>query len=109
MKRLPLFVISIMAFSIALVAAFLIGRATRPESTAVGAHSHVYTARLGDVVRVPGAATRCAASQEGGFMNFFCERTPSGRYEVVFYSDSVFVSRIGNPDRPPAYVARWKR
>ncbi len=66
-------------------AAFVLGRLTSPEEHAGR------VIRMGDVVEVPQAATRCVASAEGGHPNFFCERDPAGRYEVVFYKDSVLV------------------
>jgi hypothetical protein len=56
---------------------------------------------MGDVVDVPQAATRCVASAEGGSPNFFCERNPAGRYEVVFYKDSVLIWK--GPEHAVAY------
>jgi len=66
-----------------------------------------YTLRPGDVVRAPLAATQCEASAEGGFPNLFCTRSPEGRYEIVFYKDSVEVSRVGDPDTAPRSF-RWE-
>jgi hypothetical protein len=90
-------------------AAFVVGRETSSSTTSTRTTSstHVYTVRGGDVVRVPTAATRCEASYDGGFPNFFCSRKPEGRYQVVFYKDSVLVSRVGDPDNPPQ-VFRWE-
>jgi hypothetical protein len=65
-----------------------------------------YTLRTGDVVRAPLAATRCEASSEAGAPNLFCTRTPGGRYQVIFYEDSVLIYRIGDPDNPRSL--RWK-
>jgi len=65
-----------------------------------------YTVRTGDVVRAPLAATRCEASAEGGSPNLFCTRTPSGRYQVVFYKDTVLIYRVGDPDN--ARAVPWK-
>jgi hypothetical protein len=62
--------------------------------------------RTGDVALAPLAATRCEASAEGGTPNLFCTRTPSGRYEVVFYTDEVLIYRAGDPDN--ARAVRWK-
>ena len=59
---------------------------------------YVYTIHPGDVIRVPAAATRCIASQEGGFPNLYCTRTPRGRYRFVFYKDSVLVWGPGGPE-----------
>ena len=58
--------------------------------------------------RAPGATTRCTASVEGGSKNLFCRRSPEGRYQVVFYTDSIIVWKNGNPDKP-AFSARWQR
>jgi hypothetical protein len=66
----------------------------------------IYTLRTGDVARAPLAATRCEASFEAGVANLFCTRTPAGRYEVVFYEDSVLIFRAGDPDNPR--VVPWK-
>ena len=79
-------------------------------ATAVAATTtrRVYTLRRGDLVRVPGAATRCVASGEGGIPNLFCTRMAGGRYQVVLNADSIFVWRVGDPD-DPAFSARWKR
>jgi hypothetical protein len=94
-------------------AAFVVGRETSSSTTSTrttrtAPSTRVYTVRGGDVVRVPAAATRCEASQEGGFSNFLCSREPEGRFQVVFYKDSVLVSRVGDPDNPPR-VFRWER
>jgi hypothetical protein len=62
--------------------------------------------RTGDVALAPLAATQCEASAEGGSPNLFCTRTPSGRYEVVFYADEVLIYRAGDPDN--ARAVRWK-
>lgn len=65
-----------------------------------------YTLRTGDVALAPLAATRCEASGEAGFPNLFCTRRPEGRYQVVFYKDSVLVYRAGDPDNPRSF--RWE-
>ena len=88
--------------------AFVIGRATNPTAASALPENHVYTLRQADVVRAPGAATQCTASVEGGFKNLFCRRSPEGRYQVVFYADSILVWKNGNPDKP-AFSAHWKR
>jgi hypothetical protein len=67
----------------------------------------VFTLRRGDVVRVPGAATRCVASAEAGIPNLFCTRIHGGRYEVVLYADSILAWKVGQPD-DPVFSARWK-
>jgi hypothetical protein len=79
---------------------------TRTITTETG--GRVYTVRQGDVVRVPAAATECEASQEGGHANLFCTRMPKGRYQVIFYEDSVLVWPLSRgPDGPP-FAYRWK-
>jgi len=88
--------------------AFLAGRATSPTGASARTESHVYTLRQNDVVRAPGAATRCTASVEGGANNLFCHRSPEGRYQVVFYTDSIIVWKNGNTDKP-AFSAHWQR
>jgi hypothetical protein len=64
------------------------------------------TRRTGDVAVAPLAATRCEASAEAGSPNLFCTRTPAGRYQVIFYEDSVLIYRAGDPDNPRAIP--WK-
>jgi len=50
----------------------------------------------------------CEASQEGGFPNLFCTRIPRGRYQVIFYEDSVLVwPRARGPDSAP-FAYKWK-
>ena len=98
----------LLALALLIPVAFLIGRATNPISAAAGSQSHVYTLSQNDVVRAPGAATRCTASAEAGVQNLFCERSPDGRYSIVFYKDSIIVWKNGNPDKP-AFSARWQR
>lgn len=66
----------------------------------------LYTLRTGDVARAPLAATRCEASTEAGAPNLFCTRTPAGRYQVIFYEDSVLIYRAGDTDNPRSL--RWK-
>ena len=80
-------------FAVALLmpVAFLIGRATNPTAASAQTENRVYTLLQNDVVRAPGAATRCTASVEGGAKSLFCHRSPEGRYQVVFYTDSVVV------------------
>jgi hypothetical protein len=92
---------------VALLAAFFVGRATKHGGAATPeVHPHVYTGRTGDVLRAPAAATRCLVSGEGGFPDLFCTRIPRGRYQVVFFEDTVQVYRIGNTT--PVFSARWR-
>jgi hypothetical protein len=81
-------------------AAFVAGRATGPAAAPAATSSHVYVGRLGDVFRVPGAATRCLVSHELSAVNTICSHTPQSRarYSVVFYRDNLLVYRNGNPD-----------
>jgi hypothetical protein len=98
----------VLAIALLIPVAFLVGRATNPTAASARSQSHVYTLRQNDVVRAPGAATRCTASIEGGAKNLFCQRSPQGRYQVAFYADSIIVWKNGNPDKP-AFSARWQR
>ncbi len=92
-------------------AAFVVGRETNPSTTGtpspLGEATPIleYTMSEGDVARVPAAATRCEASREGGIPNLRCRRDPEGRYQVVFYEDTVYVFRVGDPDTPRVF--RW--
>ena len=80
------------------------------EATVSVAGPRTYVLRDGDVVLRREAATRCTASQEGGFRNLFCARIGGGRHDVIFYEDSVLVwphAEAGNlPPDPFSY--RWK-
>jgi hypothetical protein len=61
----------------------------------------------GDVVDVPHAKTRCAASQEGGSPNLFCTPISGGPLQIVFYADRVLIwDRRKGPDAPVASF-RW--
>jgi hypothetical protein len=78
--------------------------ASIPFAVALAAPSaaHIYTGRVNDVFRVPGAALRCEVGQEGGAINTSCGHVPyaQARYQVVFYKNNLLVFRLGNPDRP---------
>jgi hypothetical protein len=87
--------------------AFLLGRATSTDLAWAQTIRHVYTGRVGDVLRVPAAATRCIVSKEGGAPNLICAHTPRWRYQVVFYRENLFVFRNGYPDNP-VFSARAK-
>jgi hypothetical protein len=79
-----------------------------PETTlAASTTPRVYTLRRGDVVRVPGAATRCVASAEAGIPNLFCRRVPEGSHQIVLYADRIVVFKNGEPD-DPAFSTRWR-
>jgi hypothetical protein len=83
----------------------------REDTASAPEGPRVYVLRDGDIVLRREAATRCAASQEGGFPNLFCTRITNGRYDVVFYSDSVLLwphprTPGGFPGDPLSY--RWK-
>jgi hypothetical protein len=97
----------LLAIALLIALAFSVGRATNPPAAPARTESHIYTLRQGDVVRAPGAATRCTASVEGAFKNLFCSRSPQGRYQVVFYKDRLLVWKSGNPDKP-VFSARWQ-
>jgi hypothetical protein len=91
---------SLVSVALALVVAFVLGQATNPGASSAAADGHVYTGRLGDVFRVPGAAARCEVSQEAGAPNLICFHVPRARYSVVFFKDDLLVYRNGNPDKP---------
>ena len=95
------------AIALLIPAAFMLGRATNPTAASARTEAHVYTLRQNDVVRAPAAATRCTAGAEGGAKNLLCTRSPAGRYQVVFYRDSILVWKNGNPDKP-VFSARWQ-
>jgi hypothetical protein len=87
---------------VAVAAAFLLGRATNPPAAVGASATHVYTGRLYDVFRVPGAATRCEVGMEAGSPNVSCSHVPysRARHEVVVYRDNILVFRNGDPDSP---------
>jgi hypothetical protein len=71
--------------------------------------ARTYTVSWGDVVIVPGAATRCQASGEGGIPNLFCEGTPRSRYQVVIFNDEAELYDLeagGEPMLPTYKVPR---
>src|SRR5437870_11929954 len=57
----------------------------QPVTAGANPRRHVYTIRWGDVIRVPGAGTRCEASGGGGVPNLFCSRPFAGRYQVFVW------------------------
>ena len=81
-------------------AAFLAGYAANPAAAPAASKGSVYTARVGDVVRVPSAAAQCKVGQEAGAVNLVCAHTPRARFSVVFFKDNLLVYRNGNPDKP---------
>jgi hypothetical protein len=87
---------------LALAAAFLLGRASNPSAAGSATATHVYTGRLYDVFRVPGAAVRCEVGAEAGSQKLSCEHVPyaRARFEVVYARDNVLVFRLGNPHKP---------
>jgi len=57
--------------------------------TETGRH-RLFRIHSGDVIRISATATQCEASHEAGIPNLFCTRVGSrGRYQVVFWNDSV--------------------
>ena len=77
------------------------GSSQRVNAEAISAtRNRVYTARLGDEIRVPVAAAACKVFREGGFPTLYCTHTPTVRYQVYFYKDRLQVWRNGNPDGP---------
>jgi hypothetical protein len=50
------------------------------------------------------------ASGEAGYPNLFCTRTSRGRYQIVFYKDSVQVYDLQDPKAEPLepkYSFKW--
>jgi hypothetical protein len=90
----------ILSLPVAVAAAFLLGRASNPPAAVGASATHVYTGRLYDVFRVPGAATRCEVGMEAGSLNVSCSHVPyaRARHQVVFYRDNILVFRLGKPD-----------
>jgi hypothetical protein len=82
----------------------------RDDTAPARERPRVYVLRDGDVVLRPEAATRCMASEEGGFPNLFCTRIGEGRHDVVFYEDSVLVwpHAEGGNFPPDPFSYRWK-
>jgi len=86
---------------------------TAITETERGRH-RLYRIRSGDVIRISATATQCEASHEAGIPNLFCTRAGSrGRYQVVFWNDSVDIYDLalhGEPMVPTYSVpARIKR
>jgi len=81
---------------------FLLASVPAVIALATPASTHVYTGRLHDVFRVPGAALRCEVSQEARVPNVSCGHVPysRARYQVVFSKDNILVYRLGHPDDP---------
>lgn len=100
LERGTLVRVSLFVLPLVIAAVFLFGRMTAPGVAPAAPSSHVFTGRLGDVFRVPAAATRCVVSVEGGAANTMCRHTPRARYSVVFYRDNLLVYRNGRPDSP---------
>jgi len=72
-------------------------------TTETGRH-RLYTIQSGDLIRLSATATECEVSAEGGIPDLFCTRVGSGgRYQVVFWNDSVDIfdlARHGEPMVP---------
>jgi hypothetical protein len=110
MRWLPVLLVVLIpvAFAVGRETAPTNARPVRPSRHVVRTSRHVYSLRQGDVVRVPAAATRCDASAEAGFSNLTCRRAPVGRYQFVFYRDSVVVWGPAGPDKEVARY-HWER
>ena len=81
----------------ALVGGFVLGRTTEGERA-----SETSVMERGDVLRYPGAAVRCEATQEGGAASLLCR---SAQLDVVFFAEELLVYRAGEPDLP-VFAAR---
>jgi hypothetical protein len=81
---------------------FLLASVPAVIALAIPASTHVYTGRLNDVFRVPGAALQCEVSKEARMPDVSCGHVPyaRARYQVVFYKDNVLVYRLRRPDNP---------
>jgi hypothetical protein len=92
-------IVLLLCLPLALAAAFLLGRASHPPSAAGASTTHVYTGRLYDVFRVPGAEVRCDVTTEAGSTKLSCEHVPFSHagHEVVFFKSNILVHRFGNP------------
>jgi hypothetical protein len=101
--RRPLVAVAVVALAIA--GAFAAGLLTAGGGDAASEQARTSTGRRGDVFRVPAIGVRCVVSQEGGSTNLHCGYSPSGRYEAVFFKQSLYVYRRGLPD-DPVFVGR---
>ncbi len=90
----------LLSLPLLIAAAFLAGYAANPAAAPAASNGRVYTAGIGDVVRVPSAAARCEVGQEAGAVNLVCAHTPRARFSVVFFKNDLLVYRNGNPDNP---------
>ena len=93
----------------ALAATFFLGRLSQPSRAAAATDrgGNLFVAGRNDVIRIPGIRTRCVVSEEAGKPDMLCDHVKRGRYELVLFSDSLFVYRNGNPDKP-RLALRWK-
>ena len=91
----------------ALVGSFFLGWASKSAPAAAPGTGNVLAAKQGDAIRIPEIATRCVVQQEALVPEMLCDHTPHGRYEVVIFSDSLFVYKNGDPDHP-RFAERWK-
>jgi hypothetical protein len=73
---------------------------SKVETRASRTSSRIYTARVGDVIRVPAASAECRVFEEGALPTLYCTHRPAARYQVYFYEDRLQVWRNGNPDAP---------
>src|SRR5438105_12375086 len=94
------------AAAFAVVASFLVGRATAPSTASAAASRHVWTGRQGDVFNVLATATHCVVGLDVRTPALFCSRIPRGRYGVTFMSYGLFVWR--NDRERPVFAGRWK-
>jgi hypothetical protein len=99
----------LISLPVALAAVFLLGRVSNPSTAGGAAATHVYTGRMYDVFRVPGAAVRCEVSAEAGAQTLSCEHVPyaRARFQVVYERDNILVFRLGHANNP-VWSARGK-
>ena len=106
--KTPVVFAILVAAAVGVVAGYIFGRhntkSAHPSVVPATPVKHVYTLRQGDAIRVPATSTRCEVSSEAGIPNLFCDRVGSGgRYQVLFWNDSVDLydlTRRGEPMVP---------
>jgi hypothetical protein len=106
-KLRVLLAIAVCAITGVFVLGFVVGRVTESGDAPAKVTRHVYTGRVGDVLRVPSVELRCEVSVEGGFPDLFCLHTPASRYRTFFFEDSFLVYKVGNES--PVFVGKFKR
>ena len=97
--RIHLIATAAVAGAVGISLAIGIGQLTTTNA-AQAKTSRFYTLRLGDRVFVPSVGQLCTVSTEGGATDLFCARPRGAHHQVVFFSDSILLWKVGNPDNP---------